>query len=110
MGTRKGKSAEYLTVHHRVIAKGKQNPAMKADLTVKPFDVVVWTRSGPFEIDFRSKRNSPEHGGARKAKYQSDANNEIRLLMRQVSNKWRFEYDILVDGDVVDPAIIIDPR
>lgn len=92
-----------------IVAEKRVEPK---ECTVAPGTKVIWfldDKDKQFEADFGTKSPDPTHG----PKFKSSRvyfHQEAKLVARKVDEATTYDYELIVDGEAYDPAIIIDPN
>lgn len=78
---------------------------------VRPGTTVVWylDKNKPFEADFGKGEPDPGKGPRIKSS-KVYLHQEAKIKARDVEEETTYDYELLVDGEAYDPAIIIDPN
>ena len=71
---------------------------------------VVWWEDGEATFESSFPGNSPDSRGQKKFKsVKVGRHHEAKFKAKNVSARQTFNYDVTIDGETLDPSVIIDP-
>ena len=81
------------------------------ECVVAPGTTVVWWEDGDAVFETTFTGATPDARGAKKFKSAKVGNHhEAKFKAKNVSARQTFNYDATIDGETLDPAVIVDPN
>ena len=81
------------------------------ECTVAPGTNVVWWEDGDAVFETNFPGNSPDSSGRKKFKSAKVGNhNEAKFKAKNVNSRQTFSYDATINGEQLDPSVIVDPN
>ena len=108
-GNSGGKHAPPLVYEVFVDAERCAVPSKDVPVVLRPRDVVRWVAQSKFEIKFVGRSARARAAQALLKPKESKGRFSIEFSDPSATKLTRLDYEVLVDGRIIDPTIIVDP-